>query len=57
METFDPVKRESGVNPERTRRCDKGVSFSAAVMQAVVMSLGNREDKMRCRFLSQKTCL
>lgn len=48
METLDPVKRESGVNPERTRRCDKGVLFSAAVMQAVVKSLGNREDKMRC---------
>ena len=48
METLDPVKRESGVNPERTRRCDKGVSFSATVMQVVVKSLGNREDKMRC---------
>ena len=36
METFDSVKRESGGNPERTRRCDKGVLFSAAVMQAVV---------------------
>ena len=47
METFDPVKRESGENPERTRRCDKGVLFSTAVMQAVVKSLGNREGKMR----------
>ena len=47
METFDLVKRESGESPERTRRCDKGVSFSAAMMQAVVTSLGNREDKMR----------
>ena len=36
MVTFDPVKRESGVNPERTRRCDKGAAFSTAVMQAVV---------------------
>ena len=36
METFDPVKRESGGNPERTRRCDKGAAFPTAVMQAVV---------------------
>ena len=46
---FDPVKRESGVNPERTRRCNNDLYFRCQDA-GNVMSLGNREDEMKRRF-------
>lgn len=41
-----PVKREVGVNPTRTRRCDSLALFH--------MPLGNREGGMRCSTLKSE---
>ena len=41
-----PVKREVGVNPTRTRRCDSLALFH--------MPLGNREGGMRCLTLKSE---
>lgn len=44
----DLVKRETGVNPVRTRHCISGAEAK--------ISLGNREDGRRRRSISQETC-
>ena len=44
----DLVKRETGVNPVRTRHCISGAEAK--------ISLGNREDGRRRRTISQETC-
>lgn len=54
----DPVKREAGERPERSRRCDRGAVFPASFeKREAVMSLISCQKKRHDRELGRRNAV